>query len=79
MDYSNIYAWTDKLGEAVHDHLGLALLIMAFGGILSAISPSTVPRMVAIVNYVGRESLSSPASASSTAASACWPGRSADC
>jgi len=64
MDYSNMYAWTDKLGDTIHDHLGIALLIMVFGGILSAVSPSTVPRMVAIVNYVGRESISSASAAS---------------
>lgn len=56
MDVGNLYAWTDKLGDAIHDHIGVALLIMLLGGIVSAISPSSVPRMVAIVNYVGKES-----------------------
>jgi len=55
MDYSNIYALTDKLKGIVHDHLPLALAFMALGGVLSALSPSSVPRMVAIVNYAGRE------------------------
>lgn len=58
MDYSNIWAWTDKLGDAVHDHLGVAMFIMLLGGVMSSISPSSIPRMVAIVNYAGKHSTS---------------------
>lgn len=58
MDLSNVYALTDKLKEVVHAHLAIALGIMVLGGILSALSPSSVPRMVAIVNYAGREAKS---------------------
>ena len=53
MDYTNIYAVTDKLGDAVYDNLGLAIALMVLGGILSSLSPSSVPRMVAIANYAG--------------------------
>ena len=55
MDWTNINALADKLGDAVHDQFGIALLIMFVGGVLSALSPSSVPRMVAIVNYAGKE------------------------
>ena len=55
MDWTNVYALMDKLGEVVHEHFGVALLVMLVGGIVSAISPSSVPRMVAIVNYAGHE------------------------
>lgn len=55
MDWTNVYALADKLGDAVHDQFGVALLLMFVGGIVSAISPSSVPRMVAIVNYAGHE------------------------
>ena len=53
MDYTNIYAVTDLLGDAVTDHPALAFALMALGGILSSLSPSSVPRMVAIANYAG--------------------------
>ena len=55
MDWGNIYALADKIGEAVHQDFGIALLVMFAGGVVSAISPSSVPRMVAIVNYAGHE------------------------
>lgn len=55
MDWTNIYALADKLGDVVHQHLFAALMIMVLGGVLSSLSPSSVPRMVAIVNYAGRE------------------------
>jgi cytochrome c-type biogenesis protein len=55
MDYTNIFALVDKLGDAIHEHLGIALMLMVLGGVLSSLSPSSVPRMVAIVNYAGRE------------------------
>lgn len=55
MEWGNIYALADKIGDAVHEDFGLALLVMLVGGIISAISPSSIPRMVAIVNYAGHE------------------------
>ncbi|MDQ6825466.1 MAG: sulfite exporter TauE/SafE family protein [Candidatus Eremiobacteraeota bacterium] len=55
MDYTNIYAVVDKLSDTIHEHLGLAIALMVLGGIISSLSPSSVPRMVAIVNYAGRE------------------------
>jgi len=55
MDLTNIYALVDKLHDVVHEHLGIAILLMLLGGVLSSLSPSSVPRMVAIVNYAGRE------------------------
>lgn len=55
MDWSNVYAIEDYLGDAVQTHFAIALLAMAVGGVVSAISPSSVPRMVAIVNYAGHE------------------------
>lgn len=55
MDYTNIYAVVDQLKDIVHTHLPLAVGLMLLGGVLSALSPSSVPRMVAIVNYAGRE------------------------
>lgn len=55
VDYTNIYAVTDKLGDAVNDQFGLALALMLLGGVLSSLSPSSVPRMVAIVNFAGHE------------------------
>jgi cytochrome c-type biogenesis protein len=55
MDLTNIFALVDKLSDAVHEHLGIAILIMVLGGVLSSLSPSSIPRMVAIVNYAGRE------------------------
>jgi len=58
MDYTNIYALADKLGDTVHHHLPLAIALMLLGGVLSSLSPSSVPRMVAIVNFAGREASS---------------------
>ncbi|MBC5825994.1 MAG: sulfite exporter TauE/SafE family protein [Candidatus Eremiobacteraeota bacterium] len=58
MDYTNIYALADKLGDTVHHHIWIAACLMLLGGILSSLSPSSVPRMVAIVNYAGREATS---------------------
>jgi cytochrome c-type biogenesis protein len=55
MDWTNIYALVDKLHDAVHEHLGIALMLMVLGGVLSSLSPASIPRMVAIVNYAGRE------------------------
>lgn len=55
MDWTNVYALADKIGDAVHKEFGVALLVMLVGGVVSAISPSSVPRMVAIVNYAGHE------------------------
>src|SRR5215469_2142636 len=55
MDWTNIYALADKIGEVVHKDFGVALLVMFVGGIVSSISPSSVPRMIAIVNYAGHE------------------------
>ncbi len=55
MDWTNVYALADKLGDEVHQHFGIALFVMLVGGIVSAISPSSVPRMVAIVTYAGHE------------------------
>jgi cytochrome c-type biogenesis protein len=55
MDYTNIYALTDKLGDAITGHFWLSIALMMLGGVLSSLSPSSVPRMVAIVNFAGRE------------------------
>jgi cytochrome c-type biogenesis protein len=55
MDWTNVYALSDKLNDVVHGQFPIALLIMFVGGVISAISPSSVPRMVAIVNYAGHE------------------------
>ena len=55
MDWTNPYALVDRLSDEIHQHLGIALALMLLGGILSSLSPSSVPRMVAIVNYAGRE------------------------
>ena len=55
MDYTNLEVLTERIKDAVHLHLPLALALMVFGGILSAISPASIPRMVAIANYAGRE------------------------
>jgi cytochrome c-type biogenesis protein len=55
MDYTNIYALTDKISGVIHHHLPLALVLMVLGGVLSSLSPSSVPRMVAIANYTGHE------------------------
>lgn len=55
MDYTNIYAVVDKLSDAIRGHLGVALMLMVLGGALSSLSPSSIPRMVAIVSYAGRE------------------------
>ncbi len=58
MDYTNIYALTDKIGDSVQAHPFIAMALMLLGGVLSSLSPSTIPRMVAIVNYTGREAAS---------------------
>ena len=58
MQYSNIYALVDRLQDIVREHRLIALGIMLLGGVLSSLSPSSVPRMVAIVNYAGREAKS---------------------
>lgn len=68
MDYTNIYAVVDQLKDIVHTHLPLAIGLMLLGGVLSALSPSSVPRMVAIVNYAGREARSLPHAAGLSAA-----------
>ncbi|HME82513.1 MAG TPA: cytochrome c biogenesis protein CcdA [Candidatus Eremiobacteraceae bacterium] len=62
MDYFSIYALADKLSDVIHGHLPVALALMVLGGVLSSLSPSSVPRMVAILNYAGREA-SGPGSA----------------
>lgn len=58
MNWTNIWALADKLPDVVHTYFGIALLVMFVGGIVSSISPASVPRMVAIVNYAGREAKS---------------------
>ncbi|MBV8280791.1 MAG: hypothetical protein JO347_01860, partial [Candidatus Eremiobacteraeota bacterium] len=58
MDYTNIYALSDAIGGVIHKHLFTALGLMMLGGVLSSLSPSSVPRMVAIVSYAGREARS---------------------
>jgi cytochrome c-type biogenesis protein len=63
MDWTNIYALVDKLHDAVHEHLGIALMLMVLGGVLSSLSPASIPRMVAIVNYAGREARTVPQAA----------------
>jgi cytochrome c biogenesis protein CcdA len=55
VDYTNIYAVTDKLSDAVTGQFWLAVALMLLGGLLSSLSPSSVPRMVAIVSFTGRE------------------------
>jgi cytochrome c biogenesis protein CcdA len=55
VDYTDIYAVTDKLGDAITGQFWLAVALMVLGGVLSSLSPSSVPRMVAIVNFTGRE------------------------
>ncbi|MDQ6781534.1 MAG: sulfite exporter TauE/SafE family protein [Candidatus Eremiobacteraeota bacterium] len=55
IDWGNIFALSEKLGDVIDTHRWVALAIMVVGGMLSSISPSSVPRMVAIVNYAGRE------------------------
>jgi cytochrome c biogenesis protein CcdA len=55
VNYTDIYAVTDKLGDAITGQFWLAVALMLLGGVLSSLSPSSVPRMVAIVNYTGRE------------------------
>jgi cytochrome c-type biogenesis protein len=57
MDF-NIYTLADRLKDVVHNQLPLALGLMLLGGVLSSLSPSSVPRMVAIANYAGREARS---------------------
>jgi cytochrome c biogenesis protein CcdA len=58
MNWSNVYALADKLADVVHAQFPVALLVMFVGGIVSSISPASVPRMVAIVNYAGHEAKS---------------------
>lgn len=61
MDWSqlnNPWEFSEQIGNVVDQHRMLALLIMGIGGVLSSLSPSSVPRMVAIVNYAGREAKS---------------------
>src|SRR3974377_583038 len=55
MDWAKIWALTETRTDVVYHHLPIALLVMLFGGVISSISPSSVPRMVAIVNYAGKE------------------------
>ena len=55
MDWTNIYTLSEQVGDAIDHHRALAFAIMVVGGILSSLSPSSVPRMVAIVNYAGKE------------------------
>jgi cytochrome c-type biogenesis protein len=58
MDWGNIWELTENMRDVVYHHLGIALAIMLFGGVVSSLSPSSVPRMVAIVNYAGKEAKS---------------------
>ncbi len=58
MDWGNIWELTENMRDVVYHHLWLALAIMLFGGVVSSLSPSSVPRMVAIVNYAGKEAKS---------------------
>jgi len=55
MDWTNVYALADKIADVVHQHFGVALLVMLAAGMVSAISPSSVPRMIAIVTYASHE------------------------
>ncbi|MDQ6767127.1 MAG: hypothetical protein M3Z41_04905 [Candidatus Eremiobacteraeota bacterium] len=52
---TNIYTLSEQIGDTIDHHRALAFAIMVVGGMLSSISPSSVPRMVAIVNYAGKE------------------------
>lgn len=54
LDWTNIFALSEALKRFVEFHLPAALLIMFAGGVLSSLSPASVPRMVAIVDYAGR-------------------------
>jgi cytochrome c-type biogenesis protein len=61
MDWSqinNVWEFSEQIGDVIDQHRLLAYLIMIIGGILSSLSPSSIPRMVAIVNYAGREAKS---------------------
>jgi cytochrome c-type biogenesis protein len=58
MDWTNINVLSEQIGDVIDTHRALAFAIMAVGGILSSLSPSSVPRMVAIVNYAGKEARS---------------------
>ena len=58
MDWGNIWELTENMRDVVYHHIWIALAIMVFGGVVSSLSPSSVPRMVAIVNYAGREAKS---------------------
>lgn len=55
IDWGNIYSLSEQVGDVVNNHRAVALAIMVVGGVLSSLSPSSVPRMVAIVNYAGKE------------------------
>ncbi len=58
MDWTNIYALSEQIGDIIDSHRALAFAVMMIGGVLSSLSPSSVPRMVAIVNYAGKEAKS---------------------
>jgi cytochrome c-type biogenesis protein len=58
MDWGNIWELTENMRDVVYHHIWIALAIMVFGGVVSSLSPSSVPRMVAIVNYAGKEAKS---------------------
>ena len=58
MNWTNIYVLAEQIGDTIDNHRALAFAIMVVGGILSSLSPSSVPRMVAIVNYAGKEAKS---------------------
>ena len=53
--WNNVWEFSEQIGDVVDQHRMLALLIMFIGGVLSSLSPSSVPRMVAIVNYAGHQ------------------------
>lgn len=55
IEWGNIFSLSEQIGDVVDQHRYVALAIMVVGGILSSLSPSSVPRMVAIVNYAGHE------------------------
>lgn len=58
IDWGNIYTLSEQVSDVVEHHRALALAIMLVGGILSSLSPSSVPRMVAIASYAGKEAKS---------------------
>jgi cytochrome c-type biogenesis protein len=58
MDWSqinNVWEFSEQIGNVIDEHRFIAYMIMLIGGVLSSLSPSSVPRMVAIVNYAGKE------------------------